>query len=100
VIEACKEFIGMKQLLQEFGIKQGIYVLFCDNNSAIYLAKNLIFHFRSKHIKLMYHWIQKLLDREILFLEKIHMNDNGANMLTKMSPSSKFEVCRQLTGLI
>jgi hypothetical protein len=35
-----------------------------------------------------------VLDRKILFLEKIHTSDNGVNILTKVLLLIKFEVCR------
>jgi hypothetical protein len=59
--KACKELLGMKKFLQELGFKQQQYVLFCDNQSTIHLAKNSLFHSRSKHIDVRYHWIKILL---------------------------------------
>ena len=32
-------------------------------------------------------------------LEKVHTNDNRADMLTKMVTRKKLEVCRQLAGM-
>jgi len=45
----------MKKFVQELGFQQQIYALFCDNQSAIHLGKNLTFHGRSKHIDVQYH---------------------------------------------
>jgi hypothetical protein len=42
--EACKEVLWMKNLLQELEHKQEKYNLFCDNQTAIHLAKNSSFH--------------------------------------------------------
>ena len=53
--KACKEMLWMKNMLQELGIDQDRYVLKCDNQSAIYLAKNSTFHSRTKHIDIRYH---------------------------------------------
>ena len=36
-------------------------VLFCDNNSTIALSKNPVFHGRSKHIRIKYHFIRDLV---------------------------------------
>lgn len=49
VIEAGKEMIWMKGFLEELGLKQE-NVLFSDSRSAIHLAKNPMFHDRTKHI--------------------------------------------------
>eukprot|EP00253_Pinus_taeda_P013798 PITA_13798 len=42
--EACKEMLWMQRFLGEIGIKQDKYVLYCDSQSAIHLAKNPAFH--------------------------------------------------------
>lgn len=44
--EACKEMLWIQQFLGELGIKQHKYVLYCDSQSAIHLAKNPAFHSR------------------------------------------------------
>ena len=49
-IEACKEILKMKNFLFELGHGQEKYMLRCDSQSAIHLAKNLTFHSHSKHI--------------------------------------------------
>ena len=43
-IESCKEMLWMQRFLGEIGIKQDKYVLYCDSQSAIHLAKNPAFH--------------------------------------------------------
>nr|GFA17371.1 retrovirus-related Pol polyprotein from transposon TNT 1-94 [Tanacetum cinerariifolium] len=48
--EACKELLWLKRFLQELGFKQQRYAVLCDNQSAIHLAKNSMFHKRTKHI--------------------------------------------------
>ncbi|RDX68445.1 hypothetical protein CR513_52569, partial [Mucuna pruriens] len=46
---------------------------------------------RSKHVNLRYHWIRDALDVKLLELAKIHTDDNGAKMVTKMIPRGNFE---------
>ena len=82
-VEACKELLWMKRFLGELGCAQERYVLYCDSQSAIHLGKNSIFHGRSKHIVVRYQWIQDVWDSKLLELEKIHMDDNGSDMMTK-----------------
>ena len=43
-VDACKEVLWMKNFLQELGIKQEKYNMFCDSQRAIYLAKNSSMH--------------------------------------------------------
>ncbi|KAL4559836.1 hypothetical protein LXL04_031982 [Taraxacum kok-saghyz] len=81
--EACKELLWMKRFLQELGFMQKRYVVLCDNESAIHLAKNSMYHKRTKHIDVRYHWIRDCLEDKMFELEKVHTNDNGSDMLTK-----------------
>jgi hypothetical protein len=97
--EACKELLWMKKFLQELGFKQQQYVLFCDNQSTIHLAKNSSFHSRSKHIDARYHWIRDTLNDKLLTLEKIHTDDNGSDMLTKALTREKLETCCSIAGM-
>ncbi|XP_057432549.1 germacrene A acid 8-beta-hydroxylase-like [Lotus japonicus] len=84
ITEACKELIWLKKFLQELGFVQDKYLLFCDSQSAIHLGKNSTFHSRSKHIDVRYHWIRDALDAGLLELAKVHTDDNGADMMTKL----------------
>ena len=48
--QACKEVVWVKRLLNKLGHKQEKITLFCDSQSALHIARNLAFHFRTKHI--------------------------------------------------
>ena len=65
-------------------------VLWCDNASAIALSTNPMFHSRTKHIEVDYHYVrEKVLHRDfcvLFFLGK----DNLADMFTKPLPSPSF----------
>ena len=97
--EAIKELLWMKKIVNELGSEQDKYVLFCDNQSAIHLSKNASFHSRSKHIDVCYHWIRDVLNSKQMQLEKVHTNDNGADMLTKVVTKEKLNVCCQLASM-
>ena len=90
----------MKNMLQELGIDQDRYVLKCDNQSAIYLAKNSTFHSHTKHIDIRYHWIRDVLEEKKVHLDKIHIDENWSDMMTKVLPTKKFEDCSQGAGLL
>ena len=83
ITEACKELSWLKKFLQELGLKQERYVLHCDSQGAIHLSKNSSFHSRSKHIDVRYHWIRDVLNDKLLQLEKVHIDENTSDMLTK-----------------
>lgn len=83
MIETCKKVLWMKRFVQQIGFIQKRYVLYCDIQGAIHFAKNSTIHAKLKHVDVRYHWIRGVLDTNSLNLEKIHTNDNGANMMTK-----------------
>jgi len=44
------------------GIDQDLLKINCDNMSAIYLIKNQVYHARTKHIDVRFHFVQEILD--------------------------------------
>lgn len=97
--EPSKEVLWMKNFLLELGLQQDRCTLYCDNQSAIHLVRNPIFHSRSKHIDVRYHWIHDALDQKRFQLEKIHNDDNGSDMVTRTLSTKKFNFCRQQAGM-
>ena len=100
VAEGCKEMLWIKRLLHELGVKQEMYILLCDNQSAIHLSKNSTFHSRSKHIDVRHHWIRDVLDEKLLQLEKVHTDENGSDIMTKSLTKEKHDFCKGKAGLV
>ena len=59
--EVAKEALWLSRLVRELGIQQGGVPLYCNSQSAIYLAKNQVYHARTKHIDVRFHKIMKLV---------------------------------------
>jgi hypothetical protein len=58
VANATAEIIWVEAMLQELGVKQdSSSVLWCDNIGATYLSSNPVFHARTKHIEIDYHFV-------------------------------------------
>ncbi|KAH9764742.1 hypothetical protein KPL70_001639 [Citrus sinensis] len=83
--EAVKKAIWLKGLLGDLGVIQENIAVFCDNQSAIFLAKNQIYHARTKHIDVKYHYVREIIESGIVLLRKIDTKDNLSDMLTKQS---------------
>ena len=98
-VEASKEMLWLKRFLRELGLEQGEYVVLCDSQSAIDLSKNSMYHARTKHIDVRYHWLRNVIEEKMMKLKKVHTNKNGADMLTKVVPASKLDVCSKLVGM-
>uniref|UniRef100_A0A2N9HLM6 Integrase catalytic domain-containing protein n=1 Tax=Fagus sylvatica TaxID=28930 RepID=A0A2N9HLM6_FAGSY len=97
--EAGKEMLWMKRFLQDLGLKQDEYVVHCDSQSALDLSKNSMYHSRTKHIDVRYHWLRLIVDQQLMQLRKIHTDKNLANMLTKVVPKEKLELCAGSAGM-
>ncbi|GKB11950.1 retrovirus-related pol polyprotein from transposon TNT 1-94 [Tanacetum coccineum] len=98
--QASKEAVWLKMLLEELGYKQEKITLFCDNQSALYLARNPTFHSKTKHIRVQYHFVREKVEEGTVDMRKIHTDDNVADCLTKAINCDKFIWCRSSCGLV
>lgn len=99
IAEAGKEMLWLKRFLHELGQEQTQYVVYCDSQSALDLSKNAMYHSRTKHINIRYHWIREVMEKQLMKLEKIHTDNNPADMLTKVVPKEKHMFCRDKIGM-
>ncbi|KAL5547707.1 hypothetical protein UlMin_002938 [Ulmus minor] len=94
--EAIKEALWLQGILQELKLMEDNAIVFSDSQSALHLCKNPVFHERTKHVDVRYHFIrEKVTERKIL-VEKISTEDNPADAGTKVLPLSKFKLCFDL----
>ena len=59
-----KEAVWLRRLCLELGFEQGDIEVRCDNQGAIYLAKNPAFHSRTKHIDVQCHFIREKVQKK------------------------------------
>jgi hypothetical protein len=83
IVEACKESVWLKGLYIELCGDDSCVNLFCDRQSVICLAKDQMFHERSKHIDVKYHYMRDIAAQGKLKVCKISTHDNRADMMTK-----------------
>ncbi|KAE8678648.1 hypothetical protein F3Y22_tig00111402pilonHSYRG00027 [Hibiscus syriacus] len=84
VTEAVKEAIWLQGLLGELEMEQKHIKVHCDSQSAIHLAKNQVYHARTKHIDVRYHFVREILEEGGVIIQKIRITKNPADMLTKV----------------
>ena len=75
-------------------------ILHNDSQSTIFLAKNLAFHSKSKHIQTKYHFIRYLVEDKLVILKKICGSKNPTDMLTKGVTIEKLKLCAASVGLL
>ncbi|XP_066380791.1 secreted RxLR effector protein 161-like [Miscanthus floridulus] len=89
---ATAKIIWIQSLLRELGIKSSpAAVLWCDNLGATYLSANPVFHARTKHIEIDYHFVRERVAQKQLQIRLIGTGDQIADGLTKPLNSCKLE---------
>lgn len=84
ICEATKEATYLKNLLFELKCRNELPVcLYNDNQSAQKLAKNCVFHRRSKHIDVRFHFVRTAVENNIVKIDYLNTNDMPADILTK-----------------
>jgi len=98
---AAQESTWLKQLIKDLHQPTEYQVrIFCDNLSSICLAENPVFHARTKHIEVHYHYIrEKVLEGEIEIVH-IKTEEQNADILTKSLHRVKFEKFREALGMV
>ena len=90
ITEAVKETIWLQGLFDDLGVGQKQVTVLCDSQSSIHLAKNQVYHARTKHINVRYHFVREIIEEGGVLVQKIKTDDNPADMLTKVVTTIKF----------
>ncbi|MBW0479366.1 hypothetical protein O181_019081 [Austropuccinia psidii MF-1] len=87
--ESTQDLAWMKQIIQEaIGITYTC-TLHSDNQSAISIASNPIYHHGTRHIEFCLHFIRNHLQTNLLRLKYLPTADMLADLLTKNLPIAK-----------
>lgn len=86
--------------MQECGyIVNGATRLWCDNQSAIVVAKNPTHHGKTKHIDICYHFIKGLVTYGVIALHHYSTESQLADIFTKPLPPEKHSIKRRMIGM-
>ncbi|CAH9097348.1 unnamed protein product [Cuscuta epithymum] len=78
------ELIWLRNLLHSLGVTQsGPVRLFCDNQAALHIASNPVYHERTKHIELDCHFIRDHIQADTIAPSYTSTIDQPADLLTK-----------------
>ncbi|OIT29310.1 retrovirus-related pol polyprotein from transposon tnt 1-94, partial [Nicotiana attenuata] len=81
----------IEHLFREIGcFSSSIPTLWCDNLSATYLTANPIFHTRTKHMEIDFHFVRERVRAKSLYVRYVSSHDQVADALTKPLSKSRF----------
>ena len=92
------ELLWIKHLLQELGIlHEGPMDLICDNQAAMHIASNPVFHERTKHIEVDCHFVREMITQSVIQTKYLKSEDELADLFTKAltGPRVKY-ICNKL----
>ena len=79
---------------------EGPIKLFCDNQTTISIAKNPVYHDRTKHVEIDRHFIREKIEEGIINLTYTPSNLQTADILTKALPTITFDNLSSKLGMI
>lgn len=98
--KAARQAIWLQDLLVEIMGDSGEKVVIkIDNQSAIALTRNPVFHGRSKHIHTRYHFIRECVEKGLIEVQHVPGQEQKAYILTKALGRIKFKEMRDLIGV-
>lgn len=99
ITEACTEAIYLRNIL--FEITDNLYSvkIFNDNQGALKLSANNVFHNRTKHIDVRYHFCRDCVNNKIVNLEYLETDRMPADLLTKSLGRVKHYMFIEMLGL-
>jgi histone deacetylase 1/2 len=98
---ATAELMWIQKLMKELKISHPpIARLWCDNIGARYLSANPVFHARTKHIEIDFHFVRERVAQKLLDIRYIHTNDQLADGFTKPLATYKMKIFRDNLNLV
>nr|GEX87248.1 hypothetical protein [Tanacetum cinerariifolium] len=70
-----------------------------DNESAICMVKNHVYHSKTKHIEIRHHFIRDSYEKRLIEMVKIHTDYNVTDLLTKAFDVTRFQFLIASIGL-
>jgi hypothetical protein len=89
---ATAEMIWVQKLLTELKIPHArVAQLWCDNIGATYLSRNPVFHARTKHIEIDFHFVRERVAQKLLDIRFLPSCDQLADGFTKPLSTTKMK---------
>lgn len=90
-----QELVWVKRLIRELLCVRKIEcILYIDNQSAIQLIKKPVFHRKTKHIEVRFHYIRDMYLKKKFTVEYINTDEQAADIFTKPLARDRYEYLR------
>ncbi|KAL4182659.1 hypothetical protein AMTRI_Chr11g94310 [Amborella trichopoda] len=92
--------VWIKRILEDLQQVQGHATeIYCDNKATTSMTKNHVFHRRTKHIELRYHFIRDIVAEGVITMNYCSTNEQVVDGFTKELSYPKFVKFRSLLGV-
>ena len=97
---ATCQLIWLKQLLQELRFKKDGHIkLVCDNQAALHIVSNPVFHERTKPIEVNCHFIRENIASGCITTSFVNSSDQLADIFTKSLRCPRIQfICNKLSA--
>nr|GEW55288.1 hypothetical protein [Tanacetum cinerariifolium] len=87
----CGQVLWIQNQLLDYGYNFMNTKIYIDNNSAICIVKNPVYHSKTKHIEIRHHFIRDCFEKKLISVDHIHTDENVADLLTKPFDAGRFQ---------
>ncbi|MCO5552980.1 hypothetical protein L7F22_006500 [Adiantum nelumboides] len=93
--------MGLRPLLADMGVGQETATtIYTDSQSALATARNPMFHARTKHIEVHYHYVKERLSAKDISLAYVPTHENLVNVFTKALSHENLKAFCKALGLL
>jgi histone deacetylase 1/2 len=95
LVDGTAEVIWLQYLLIDLHVPSiSAPIIWCDNLGAPYLSANPIFHARTKHVEVDYHFVHDRIAKKEIQIRFVPSRDQLADVFTKPLPIASFTAFR------
>lgn len=100
ITEGCREAVFLLNLQCEITEQMYTINLYNDNQSSQKLSENPMFHNRTKHIDVQYHYCREVISKKFVKVNYLPTSNMPADMLTKSLCSTKHYKFINMLGIV